>query len=250
VDSSDKLSIDTPELIALELPLAGIGSRFLAFAIDSLLQTGASIIVLLTTKALSMWLGDLFNAIGATASILTAFCLYWGYFAFFEILWSGQTPGKRLVGIRVIKESGRPITALEGISRNVLRALDMLPVFYAVGLICMISNKRNKRVGDFVAGTVLVHDKKMESVSAVWNPGGLSSSVNLQSSKISPEMLLLIETYLNRRYELDASVRIKTAQQIASAIVDKTGVEREEGESDDAFLEAVARKVRDTARYR
>jgi uncharacterized RDD family membrane protein YckC len=246
--STDKLTIDTPELIALELPLAGIGSRFLALALDSLLQMVATIIALLLLLFFST--SNPLKNLGMVLAILIPFCVYWGYFAFFEIIWNGQTPGKRMARIRVIKESGRPITPLEAIARNLLRAVDILPGFYAVGLICMILNSRNKRLGDFVAGTVLVHEKKVEAVSAIWNPGNIATAANLQTSKITSEELLLIETYLNRRRQLDSVVRRETARQIAAMIKEKTGGEIVEGQSDDEFLEAIARKVRDSARYR
>ncbi len=251
--STDKLTIDTPEQIALELPLAGIGSRSLALAIDSLLQLFLAVLTFLALLLLSAnpGMGRLIRTIGLAVTVLILFCLYWVYFAFFEIIWNGQTPGKRIAGIRVIKESGRPITPVEAIGRNLLRAVDMLPPpFYAVGLICMILNKRNKRLGDFVAGTVLVHDKAIETVSPIWNPGSLSTELNSQALKITPEELVLIETFLNRRHQLESSVRRNTAEQIVSMIKDKTGIERVAGQSDEDLLEAVARKVRDTARYR
>jgi uncharacterized RDD family membrane protein YckC len=251
VSSTDKLTIDTPELITLELPLAGIGSRFLALAIDSLLQVVVLLLVLLTCGILMVDLGGLFKAIGPAIIILSVYCLYWGYFAFFEIVWNGQTPGKRLIRIRVIKESGRPITPLEAIARNIMRGIDIFPpFFYIVGLFCMMLNSRNKRLGDFVAGTVLVHDKKVETVSAIWKQVENSSFDNVVTSKITPEELLLIETYLNRRSALDLPVRKKNARQIVLMIREKIGVDVIEGVSDDALLEAVARKVRDSAKYR
>ena len=84
--------------------------------------------------------------------LIFLFCVYWGYFAFFEIIWKGQTPGKRYAGIRVIKETGRPIDSFEAIGRNLMRAVDGLPGIYGVGLLCMMLNKQNRRLGDFVAG--------------------------------------------------------------------------------------------------
>jgi uncharacterized RDD family membrane protein YckC len=249
----DKLTIDTPEQISLELPLAGIGSRSLALAIDSLLQFALAILTILSLSTLNLLVPGsrgLVRTIGVAVTVFIIFCLYWGYFALFEIAWNGQTPGKRVAGIRVLKESGRPITPVEAIGRNLVRAIDMLPGFYAVGLVCMMLNRRNKRLGDYVAGTVLVHDRAIQSAGPVWNPGSLPTELSSQALKIAPEELVLIETYLNRRHELDISVRRKTADQIISMIKDKTGIERVPGQSDDAFLEAVARKVRDTARYR
>ena len=131
MDSIDQLKIDTPEQIALELPLAGIGSRFLAIAIDTLIQTAlyliVGLIVILTLPVDSMFT-FLPRLIGPALAVFLIFAIYWGYFAIFEALWKGQTPGKRFAGIRVIKESGRPINAFEAVGRNLMRAVDVLPV--------------------------------------------------------------------------------------------------------------------------
>src|SRR5438445_1721224 len=112
VDSFEQLKIDTPEQIALELPLAGIGSRFLAIAIDTLIQVALYVITglvfLLTLPLGSSVFMFLPRLIGPAMAVFILFAIYWGYFAIFEILWKGQTPGKRYAGIRVIKESGRP----------------------------------------------------------------------------------------------------------------------------------------------
>jgi uncharacterized RDD family membrane protein YckC len=251
--SIDKLTIDTPEQIALELPLAGIGSRSLACIIDSLIQIALAFLVFLLLLVLTLAFpgsSNLFKSIGIAVVIIILFFLVWGYFALFEIIWNGQTPGKRIVGIRVIKESGRPITPVESIGRNLVRIVDFLPGLYALGLVCMMLNKRNKRLGDFVAGTLLIHDRSVKNTSPVWNPNAISATTDSQATQIPSEVLVLIETYLTRRYELEASVRIKMAGQIVSVIKDKTGIERAEEQSNDTFLESLARKVRDTARYR
>jgi uncharacterized RDD family membrane protein YckC len=256
--SIDKLTIDTPEQIALELPLAGIGSRSLACIIDSLIQIALAFLIFLISLGLTLAFpgsSSLVKSIGIAAMILVLFFLVWGYFALFEIIWNGQTPGKRIAGIRVINESGRPINPVESIGRNLVRIIDFLPAFYAVGLICMMLNKRNKRLGDFVAGTLVIHDKSVKNISPVWNPNAISAATDSQTTdsqatQIPSEVLVLIETYLNRRYELEAPVRIKTAGQIVSMIKDKTGIEQAVEQSNDTFLESLARKVRDTARYR
>jgi uncharacterized RDD family membrane protein YckC len=251
--SIDKLTIDTPEQVALELPLAGIGSRSLACIIDSLIQIVLALLIFLISYGLSLVFpesSDLIKNIELAVIILVIFFIFWGYYPLFEIIWNGQTPGKRIAGIRVIKDSGRPITPVESIGRNLVRIIDFLPIFYAIGLLCMMLNKRNKRLGDFVAGTLLIHDKKVKNISPVWNPNAISATTDSQATRIPSELLVLIETYLNRRYELEASVRTKTAGQIVSMIKDKTGIERTAEQSNDTFLESLARKVRDTARYR
>src|SRR5581483_11523509 len=173
------------------------------------------------------------QTIGAIVLVLVPFCLYWGYFAFFEIVWQGRTPGKRLAGIRVIHQTGRPMTAIECIGRNLMRGVDILPGFYAVGLICMMCNQQNRRVGDYVAGTIVVHDKALDTVAPTW--GGIPKSELLQPElrKLTADELVLIETYLNRRYDLDYTVRTLTAQRIVAMIAEKAGIQKPPDQRED-----------------
>lgn len=117
----------------MDFAVAGIGSRFLAILIDVLIQSAAGVVagilllLLLAAMSLagpraSLWVGAFF--------ILFYFVLYFGYYAIFEILWNGQTPGKRRVGIRVIKEDGRPLTPAESIGRNLMRIVDWLSLIH------------------------------------------------------------------------------------------------------------------------
>ena len=255
----DHLQIDTPEQIALELPLAGIGSRFLGLAIDTLLQIvlyviGTFALIFSVAFLARGGIGRYFQWIpaswGPAIAILFVFCVYWGYFAFFEIIWKGQTPGKRLAKIRVIKESGRPINAYEAIARNLLRAIDALPGVYGVGIVCMMLNRQNRRLGDYVAGTVVVHDKSTEAVKPDWNMVTEPASTNPQLALIASEELVLIETYLHRRADMDLVLRDQVAYKIATRVTQKTGLQREPNQSLDDFLEASARQIRDTARFR
>src|SRR5688500_3878544 len=87
-----------------------------------------------------------------------------GYFSFFEWLWSGQTPGKRWLKLRVIREDGRPVTGFEAFLRNTLRLFDMMQApFYSIGLISVFTSARDQRVGDMVAGTVVVREREAEA---------------------------------------------------------------------------------------
>jgi uncharacterized RDD family membrane protein YckC len=253
----ERLRIDTPEQVALELPVAGIGSRFLALTLDTLLQILLVIFVGLALLLMQRALGSTGLApvewvatLGASVSILFGFCVYWGYFAGFEIAWSGQTPGKRLAGIRVIKESGRPISAYEAIGRNVLRAIDFLPVLYGVGLVAMMLNRHSRRIGDFVAGTIVVYDRHAAGFEPAWPEPAGGTAANASLMRVTAEELRLIETYLQRRSDLDPMVRDEMAGQIASRIRQTTGITPEPGQTVDEFLALTARRVRDVARFR
>jgi uncharacterized RDD family membrane protein YckC len=190
------------------------------------------------------------QTIGAITLVFVPFCLYWGYFAAFEIWWQGRTPGKHLAGIRVIHQSGRPANAVESIGRNLLRGVDVLPGFYAVGLITMMCNAQNRRLGDFVAGTIVVHDKGMETVAPSWGEPQSSEPLPPELRKLTPDDLVLIETYLNRRYEIDPVVRQTTATRIVGLIGEKTGFGKPTDQRDDDFLESIARQMRDGAAFR
>ena len=168
---ADQLNIETPEQVDLYFPIAGVGSRFIALVLDSLLQIAVYLVLLLLvyvtgayksidtvmehqTDRAAKWI--------AAAFILLNFLLVWGYFALFEAFWKGQTPGKRLMKLRVLKDSGRSITLFEALARNLLRVVDYLPSFYLVGVVAMICNRKHKRLGDYVAGTMVVHERMDE----------------------------------------------------------------------------------------
>lgn len=257
MDPLERLTIETPEQIALQLPLAGVGSRFLAIAVDTLLQIGAML-------AFGLVLGVVGGGVAAGALgwlgwlapvllVLAPFVLYWCYFAFFETIWKGQTPGKRVAHIRVIKESGRPINVFEAIARNLVRFVDFLPALYGFGIICMMLNKRNRRLGDFVAGTVVVHETAPDEGKPFVAPAPAAATdaptITSDLAQLAREDLLLIETYLQRRNDLDWMVREQMAEEIAARVRAKTGLAKDPQQSDDEFLEAVARRIRENARF-
>jgi len=250
LDPTEKLTIETPEQIALEFPLAGVGSRGLALCIDSLIQVIVAIVVALIWAFTSPDLGR--NWIGAknwetAILVFLLFCLYWGYFAAFEILWNGQTPGKRQAKIRVISASGRPITVFEGIARNLMRAIDSL-FLYAVGCIACAVDRKNRRLGDMVAGTVVVHEVD-EQVASYWygheRPASVPS-VNQAVTGLTAQEFQLIETFLSRRLDIPNLQRLQSGQQIADRIGERLNVPKAERPVNEDFLEEVARRYRDS----
>ena len=247
--SPDKLTIETPEQIPLEFPLAGIGSRFLAIAVDTLIQVlGFLLIVFIAEILLPTAARFTPRAWTWAAAIffLCAFVLYSGYYALFETFWNGQTPGKRLVRLRVISDSGRPVTVYEAVVRNLLRIVDQFPGLYVVGIISVFLTARNKRVGDIVAGTVVVHEKAMQDAQPDF-AGAALSTVPSPGLQISGEELELIERFLQRRYDLSPEVRRQSAEQIAARLRARLGAMQDGAASVEDYLESLARQKRDSA---
>jgi uncharacterized RDD family membrane protein YckC len=161
-----QLSIDTPELVSIEMPLAGIGSRFIAIFIDYLIWTvGIVILGILAAIVLpGLAITDHISENWAVAILfIGVFLVHWGYFTLFEVLSNGKTPGKRLARIRVIHRSGRAISFVESLARNLVRVVDYLPSLYAIGLISIFVTRQSQRLGDLVAGTLVVRDREIET---------------------------------------------------------------------------------------
>jgi uncharacterized RDD family membrane protein YckC len=147
--------ISTPEQVAVDYELAGGGSRFIAFIIDTLILLAGLLILFLVLVLLRLEAQLLVIGIGVPL-------VHIAYHLVFEIVWSGSSPGKNLVQIRVISEDGTPLTLRLVLIRNLLRPLDFLPAFYLLGMACIVWSARNQRFGDLAAGTVLIRARRIE----------------------------------------------------------------------------------------
>ena len=219
VATEDTLIIETPERVPLHFALASIGNRFLACAVDHSIQAFTLGLIALASYVIADFTA-VQNVIQSAPKwvyavmIILLFLVLSGYFAFFEWLWSGQTPGKRWLKLRVIREDGRPITFWEASVRNLLRSLDMMPApFYSIGLISVFSTNRDQRVGDMVAGTVVVREREAEApefsqvfASPVSDPALRRSfkpvdfTANVNS--LTEAEIQVVETFLRRRWDL------------------------------------------------
>jgi uncharacterized RDD family membrane protein YckC len=211
----ETLDINTPENVAFGYQVAGIGSRFLATLIDVIIITLLQIIVLVTYSFV-LYIFDIDPTGGGSAWVaaimgVVIFLFYWGYYIFFEMLWNGQTPGKRWTGLRVIRADGTPITLSESLIRNLTRLVDFLPAAYGVGIITMFIDKRSRRLGDLAAGTLVVHDRAPISIQSL----SVKRAVNYSMINFNPmpldgfpverltnDDLTLIDTFLSRRDQL------------------------------------------------
>ena len=266
--SPDQLNIDTPELVSIEMPLAGIGSRFIALLVDYLIW-GAGLVVLIVLGIALLPALHTFNRISAQWAeaivIFIVFVVNWGYFTLFEAFWNGRTPGKRVAKIRVIQRSGRSIGLVESMARNLVRYVDQLPFFYAVGVIAMFVTRQHQRLGDLAAGTLVVRDSEPDS--PLWADTGsrtFTAQIFQQAplpephttvmlpamsiAKLSSMDLEVLEGFFARRLDMSLATRHALAERIASAIRAKSGLEMPAGASVETFLEAIARQLRDQGR--
>ena len=238
IATEETLIIETPERVPLHFALASIGNRFLACAIDHLIQALALGIIALASIILANIdvVERLFDSAPKwvyAVMIILLFLTLSGYFAFFEWIWSGQTPGKRWMKLRVIREDGRPITFWEACVRNLLRSLDMMPApFYSIGLISVFATPRDQRVGDMVAGTVVVREREAEAPAFAqvfaspvsdpalrrsFKPVDFTASLN----SLTESEIQVVETFLRRRWDLSDTPRQWMAWRVALPILYK-----------------------------
>ncbi|HEX4066543.1 MAG TPA: RDD family protein [Acidobacteriaceae bacterium] len=274
-ETPDQLTIETPEQVAIRFPVAGIGSRFLALLADSLVQGVAYAVLTLLLLLVISAAPDHLQSVARNSEkwliagiILLNFILYWGYFTLFEAYWNGQTPGKRICKLRVIRDSGRQITFFESMTRNLLRAVDGFPGFYAVGIVAMLANRRNKRLGDLAAGTLVVHERAPEPplwtatasrtiTAAVFTPVPSAPptldphAVDLPAdavARLGPDDLNLIDHFFARAIDIDVARRRQLAERVAQQITAKMGVPMPAGVTPERLLESAAHILRSIRR--
>lgn len=247
------VTIQTPESVELEFTLAGIGNRALALMIDYLLLSLLLSVVALLAAILRAGLVNLAVFLGGGAgdvdlwllaiAFLATAAIYGGYFVGFETGWQGQTPGKRFAKIRVIKDNGKP----EGVFQAVLRAL-MRPVddIFFIGGFCIVFSKQEKRVGDWLAGTLVVQSERPISSSTLDIPKA-SQDLAQQLSKTAaignllPDDFAIVREYLQRRVALTNQARQDLSMQLAEqvrAIIELDQLPQAQMSSD-TFLEAI-----------
>ena len=193
-------TIDTPESVTFDYQIAGIGSRFIGVLIDHMLQgvTLGAITLLLVSIMAAFETSpiDIFTEATSWESgmlmagyFLLEFLLMWGYFTFFEIVWQGQTPGKRVANTRVIHVTGGPAPKLAIVIRNLVRIIDWLPWAYIVGIIAMMFNDQSRRLGDFAAGTMVIRMHPEEKIDTLSPTSGINRAIQRWLETLSLEQI-------------------------------------------------------------
>ena len=247
IETEETLIIETPERVQLEFALASIGNRFLAVAIDHFIQYVSILLIAWFFLSIAGFgSSDVADAPDRLMSempkwtiavlIIVLFLVFAGYFIVFEWLWNGQTPGKRLLKLRVIREDGRPLTLWEAVARNLLRICDAVPGFvlpvYSIGLITIFMSSRDQRIGDIFAGTVVIRERTDEAPTfaatfstrltdtafiRVQKISGVTANV----SQLTEREVEVVESFLRRRWDLTERQRLWMAWRIALPLMYK-----------------------------
>ncbi len=238
-----QLTFETPERALLSLEVAGLGGRALAFLADLtvLFLAWVTALLLYSIGGDLLWRVQRLGALGQVLAVLAYFALGWCYDVAFESLWRGQTPGKRLLGLRVVRSDGAPVGVVESVVRNVARALEV-PLLYAPGILAVALTPRHQRLGDLLAGTLVVRDRAYD-LSRYRPPAALPARwARLQgraSAVLSPGDYERLGDFLRRRPDLEPAARDRVGRRLAEALAARAGAEVGPGEVE-PFLEALA----------
>lgn len=234
----DLHAVRTPENVVFEYELAGLASRALAWGID--LAVMAALVLL--AGMLSSLFGLVLAGFAKALYFVALFAIQWGYGAFFEWRWDGQTFGKRVLRIRVLSAGGVPIGFGQAALRNLLRVLDILPGAYLLGAVCVLSDARARRFGDMAADSVVVRTRRSERPAEIVAPSDrYNSFVNVPwlthaaRTITAPERDAMLGLAF-RRERLPLSVRHELFAKLARHLERRLEVQRPEYLSDERFV--------------
>lgn len=250
----------TPEYVEFNFVLAGLMSRFLALLIDTVLSILITSVVMIAVVLISSLLavggsalggseiGQQLFGVGISAQFVVWFLVDWGYMVLLETLWSGQTVGKRVMGLRVIQDSGVRVGVYQSLLRNLVRPLDKLPLFYLVGGVSALLSGSQQRVGDMLAGTIVVRDRRLKIPSALERTDGDVSLLNdadfLQRvTTLSEKEETLLFSASIRREELSMEARLNLFATVARRLEQELGFTKPPHLSDEKLVLLVTAAV-------
>jgi uncharacterized RDD family membrane protein YckC len=215
-----KTELELPEEIDLQVELANVGSRTLAILVDLALGglivfTVYALTMLLAHNVADDWLTRISSNALKTVLMLLIFGLQWIYFNLFEWMWNGQTPGKRLLHLRVIKVDGSPVSGIDVLLRNLSRPIDTLGPMGLIGLLMIFVSRKAQRLGDLMAQTLVIHETPIdwsifdEIEGPAASPGSTAAAV--PAIRLTSAQWELLHRYLNRRDQFEADARQRLA---------------------------------------
>ncbi|PYP19957.1 MAG: hypothetical protein DMD54_01695 [Gemmatimonadetes bacterium] len=204
--------VETPEHVDMRFELAGVGSRVAAALLDLFILWLATLALLIIYSWLDVG-GSVARGWAAAIMVLLGFMLFWGYFVLFEALNSGRTPGKQALGIRVVMDNGRPVTAGAAVIRNLVRLLDCYAFLFLPAMVMVFVTRSNQRLGDMAAGTIVVRDRP-----TTWAIGAKAQSEELVETgppELSEDEFRLLDRFLGRMNELAPDVQSRIGRDLA-----------------------------------
>lgn len=262
--SSEDYRLVLPENVELSFNVAGAGSRTIAAVVDYAVLYGGIVAAIIAYSAnrvflrrllggfdLPSWLGGFGEPAAIAIIILLVFFAWWGYFLLFEMLWNGQTPGKRIFGLRVVRRDGQPISAVASLVRNIVRAVDM---FLFLGLVVMLIDRQSRRLGDFAAGTLVIREPRgggRSLIDGVVLPDSSERAARLAplAGKLTMEHYTLIRDYFTRSRRMPANRARDLAANLAEDLARQLAIEPAEIGDPTQFLAAVAQAFEAHHRY-
>jgi uncharacterized RDD family membrane protein YckC len=244
VHPDPELRFETPERVALSLPVAGLGARALASLLDLLLVFLAWVIGLVAYSASGDLISEVkaLSLLGQLLALLGVVAAGWGWDVAWEVLWQGQTPGKRALGLRVVASDGTPVGPAESVVRNALRAIE-LPLGYAPAVLMVALTPLRQRLGDLVAGTLVVQERRYD-LSRYGPPVGVAARWSQLRGRagalLAPSDFEQLTDFLRRRGELERVARARLAMRLAGALAARAGLAGPAPEDAEGFLEAFA----------
>ncbi|HEX3865763.1 MAG TPA: stage II sporulation protein M [Gemmatimonadaceae bacterium] len=228
-DLTQTIDIETPELVVVSYTIAGIGSRVYAGLIDLVICVIAMFATVVALFAMTSGSRAMSAASARTSGtwvfailILFQFAILWGYYLLFEGLRDGQTPGKRLLGLRVVRDGGYSVGFSASSVRNLMRIVDLQPLFtYAIGITSIAFTKSGKRLGDVVAGTIVVRETMVRQPAAAAVSARTTERASIPASAIAQlddAEFQLLERWADRRSSLEPERRRQLASQVAKRL--------------------------------
>ncbi|MEL6438239.1 MAG: RDD family protein [Cyanobacteria bacterium J06621_8] len=238
----NQINLQTPESVELEFTLAGIGNRSLALIIDYIIVWFTILLVLILAVFLNFQLDSLSQWIWAIQSLIV-FAINVGYFVILETLWKGQTPGKKCAKIKVIRDNGKPARLPQTILRALLRPIDIS--FFFIGVFLIIFLPQEKRLGDLVAGTIVVqeeHGNQLSKLNISDAAENLAVQLRIEAeiANLLPEHFATIRDFLQRRQNMLLEAQHQLSRKLAEQVKEIILIDNvPDGYSNGQFLEAI-----------
>ncbi|MRG95179.1 RDD family protein [Polyangium spumosum] len=239
--------IETPEHVRFHYPVAGPARRVVAYLIDLLIRGAILVVFAILALLGGLAVGDAVSGLSTGFLLVIHFLLEWVYYTLWEVAWNGRTPGKRALDLRVVTAFGHPLRIGDSFLRNLLRAADFLPFGYAFGLVAMARDGRFRRLGDMVAGTMVIVEERRAVASAIRidPPPTPKELANLpQRLPLSGDELEAIELFLRRKDGLGPAREEELAAMVAPLFASRMGIRNKDAARLLALIHARSRERR------